>query len=153
MPGNLREDEIGQVHASRKRRHENCDAVQHMEKSLENGLTVAIKENLGQTVRKVWLVHDPTEREEVAGRNKGEVRMPSSSNFREKRPAPDKKNPLRVEKFKNTGNLKSQHCSNGTSSGASEPSHVTMEPSSSRQQNKNSSGTSEPFHVTTDPSS
>ena len=72
MPGNLREDEIGQVHASRKRRHENCDAVQHMEESLENGLTVAIKEDLGQTVRKVWLVHDPTEREEVAGRNKGE---------------------------------------------------------------------------------
>ena len=68
--GNLREDEIGQFHTSRKRLQDNCGAVQHMEKSLENGLTVAIKVVLGQTIRTVWQVHEPTEREEDACQTK-----------------------------------------------------------------------------------
>ena len=71
--GNLRENGIGQFHASRKRQHDNCGAVQHMEETIEKGYTVVIKEDLGQTVRTVWLVHEPTEREEDACRTKGEA--------------------------------------------------------------------------------
>ena len=44
-----------------------------MEESLENGLTVAIKEDLGQTIRTVWQVHESTEREEHACQTKGET--------------------------------------------------------------------------------
>ena len=43
-----------------------------MEESLENGLTVAIKVVLGQTIRTDWQVHEPTERDEDACHTKGE---------------------------------------------------------------------------------
>ena len=44
-----------------------------MEETFKNGYTVAIKVDLGQTVKTVWLIRKLTEREEVAGRNKGEA--------------------------------------------------------------------------------
>ena len=55
----------------------------HLEESLENGLTVAIKADLEQTSRTDWQVHGPTEREEDACHTKGEEEVDVNKQFQE----------------------------------------------------------------------
>ena len=150
MPGNLREDEMGKFTPVESDDKKTVTRFNTWRNRLRKDSPSRSKRSWDKPSEKSGLFTIPQKERKTRAKPKGKLWMPSSSNYREKRPAPDKKPTPRC-KIQNTRDLKSQHCSNGTSSGASEPSHVTTEPSSSRQQNKKSSGTSEPFHVTTEP--